>query len=89
VALFVALTEDKLTSNISAGENRGVTLSHDHVVREWIGPIALNGGNVDFKQAVTARSNWNSAQLGVVGFVQDLRTGQVLQAVGASQCLRS
>ena len=89
LALFVALTEDKLTSNISAGENRGVTLSHDHVVREWIGPIALNGGNVDFKRAVTARSNWNSAQLGVVGFVQDLRTGQVLQAVGASQCLRS
>jgi hypothetical protein len=89
LALFVAITEDKLKSSVSAGENRGVTLSHDHVVREWVGPIALNGGHVDFKQAVTARPNWNSAQLGVVGFVQDLRTGQVLQAVGASQCLRS
>jgi hypothetical protein len=89
LALFVALTEDKLTSNVSAGENRGVTLSHDHVVREWIGPIALNGGHVEFKQAVTTRSGWNDAQLGIAGFVQDLRTGQVLQAVGASQCLRS
>lgn len=88
LALFVALTENELTSRVSAGENRGVTLSHDHVVREWIGPIALNGGHVDFKQAVTPRSNWNSAQLGVVGFVQDLRTGQVLQAAGATQCLR-
>lgn len=89
LALFVALTEDKLTSSVSAGENRGVTLSHDHVVREWIGPIALNGDHVDFRQAVTTRSSWNAAQLGIAGFVQDLRTGQVLQAVGASQCLRS
>ena len=89
LALFVAITEDKLTSSVSAGENRGVTLSHDHVVREWIGPIALNDGHVDFKQAVTTRSSWNAAQLGIAGFVQDLRTGQVLQAVGASQCLRS
>jgi hypothetical protein len=89
LALFVALTEDKLTSSVSAGENRGVTLSHDHVVREWIGPIALNGDQVDFRRAVTTRSSWNAAQLGIAGFVQDLRTGQVLQAVGASQCLRS
>jgi len=89
LALFVVLTENKLTSSVSAGENRGVTLSHDHVVRKWIGPIALNEGQVDFKQAVTTGSGWNSAQLGVAGFVQNLRTGQVLQAVGASQCLRS
>ncbi len=89
LALFVVLTEDKLTSNVSAGENRGVTLSHDHVVRKWIGPVALNAGQVDFKQAVTTGPGWNPAQLGVVGFVQNLRTGQVLQAVGASQCLRS
>jgi len=89
LALFVALTEDKLTSSVSAGENRGVILSHDHVVRKWIGPIALNAGQVDLKQAVTTGSRWNLAQLGVAGFVQNLRTGQVLQAVGASQCLRS
>ena len=89
LALFVALTEDKLTSSVSAGENRGVTLSHDHVVRRWIGPIALKDGHTDFKQAVTTRPNWNATQLGVVGFVEDLGTGQVLQAVGASQCLRS
>jgi hypothetical protein len=89
LALFVVLTEDKLTSRVSAGENRGVTLTHDHVVREWIGPIALNAGHAAVKQTVTTRSNWNSAQLGIAAFVQDLRTGQVLQAVGASQCTRS
>ena len=89
LALFVALTEDKITSSVLAGENRGVTLAHDHVVREWIGPIALNDGHAAIKQAVTTRSTWNPAQLGVVGFVQDMRTGRVLQAVGASQCVRS
>ena len=89
LGLFVALTEDKLTSKVSTGENRGVTLAHDHVVREWIGPIAFSAGHADMKQAVTTRSNWNQAQLGIVAFVQDLRTGQVLQAAGASQCLRS
>jgi hypothetical protein len=89
LALFVVLTEDKLTSSVSAGENRGITLSHDHVVRKWIGPIALNAGQVDFKQKVTTGSGWNPVRLGVAGFVQNLRTGQVLQAVGESQCLRS
>ena len=89
LALFVALTEDKITSRVSAGENSGVTLSHDHVVREWIGPIALMGGQAELKRAVTLRSNWNRAELGVVGFVQDMQTGHVLQAVGASECLRS
>ena len=89
LALFVAVTEDRLTSKISAGENRGVTLSHDHVVRQWIGPIALNAGHAEVKQAVTAQPNWNPANLGIVGFVQDMKTGHVLQAVGASQCVPS
>lgn len=89
LALFVVLTESKLTSSVSAGENRGATLSHDHVVRRWIGPMALNGGHVDFKQKVMMRPAWNAAQLGIAGFVQDLGTGQVLQAVGASQCFPS
>lgn len=89
VALFVAVTESKLTSSVAAGENRGVTLSHDHVVRLWIGPIALNNGHVDFKQNVVLHPAWNAAQLGVTGFVQDLGTGKILQAVGASQCVPS
>lgn len=89
LALFVVITEGKLTSSVAAGENRGVTLSHDHVVREWIGPIAMKDGRVTFKQNVTTRPTWNAARLGIAGFVQDLETGQVLQAAGASQCFPS
>jgi hypothetical protein len=89
VALFIAVTEDKLVSNVSAGENRGVTLSHDHVVRQWIGPVALTSGRGEVRQAITPRANWNPANLGIVGFVQDMKTGHVLQAVAASQCAQS
>ena len=89
LALFVVVTEGKLTSSVAAGENRGVMLSHDHVVREWIGPIAMKDGRVDFKRKVTARPTWKAERLGIAGFVQDLETGQVLQAVGASQCVPS
>lgn len=89
LALFVALTEDKIVSRVSAGENSGATLSHDHVVREWIGPIALSGGHAEVERMVAPGPSWNRAELGVVGFVQDMKTGQVLQAVGASACLRS
>jgi len=89
LALFVALTEDRIASRVSAGENSGATLPHDHVVREWIGPIALSGGHAEIERALTPGSSWNRAELGIVGFVQDMKTGRVLQAVGASQCLRS
>ena len=89
LALFVALTEDRLTSKVLAGENRGATLSHDHVVRQWIGPVALHGGHVEFKDNAMTRPAWNAPRMGIAAFVQDLETGQVLQAVGASQCVRS
>ncbi len=48
LALFVALTEDKITSSVSAGENRGVTavqgdgadpLPHDVIVRQGHAPV--------------------------------------------------
>lgn len=37
----LALTEDALSSAIGAGENRGLQLRHDHVVRAYAGPKAL------------------------------------------------
>ena len=36
---FVALYENGLVTEVKAGENRGATLRHDHVVRQWIGPL--------------------------------------------------
>jgi len=87
--LFLAVTESGLTSKVARGENGGVTLSHDHVVRAWIGPIPLAGGKATVRREVALPASWNRAQLNVVGFVEDARSGKVLQAVAAQQCAGS
>ena len=87
-ALYVVVAENGLVSKVTRGENSGSTLAHDHVVREWIGPITLKDGKTHFQQAVTLPATWNRAQLEVAAFVEDARTGEVLQAAGAQQCAR-
>lgn len=88
-ALYLAVTESGLTSKVMRGENGGATLTHDHVVREWVGPIRLTGGAVNVQRDIALPSAWNRAQLNVVAFVEDEHTGAVLQAVSAGQCARS
>lgn len=88
-ALYLALAESGLVSKVTRGENRGVTLAHDHVVREWIGPVRLTGGAARVQRDVALPATWSRARLEVVAFVQDERTGEVLQAVSAHQCAGS
>jgi hypothetical protein len=87
--LYLAVAENGLTSKVTRGENGGVTLAHDHVVRVWIGPIALAGGEARVRREIALPLSWNRAQLEVVGFVEDHNSGRVLQAVAAQQCFRS
>lgn len=87
--LYLAVAENALVSKVTRGENGGVTLAHDHVVRVWIGPIPLAGGEARVRREIVLRAPWNPAQLEVVGFVEDGRSGKVLQAVVAQQCVRS
>ena len=86
LALYLAITEDHLVSHIQAGENSGVTLYHDHVVREWIGPIPFVSGKVVAHRDVALPMNWNQRQLKVIGLVQNTSTGEVLQAVSTEAC---
>ena len=88
-ALYLALAENGLVSKVTRGENRGETLVHDHVVRAWIGPIHLTGGVVQVQREMPLPSAWSRARLEVAAFVQDERTGRVLQAVSAQQCAAS
>jgi len=85
-ALFLALTESKLSSSVARGENAGATLAHDHVVRALLGPIALPHGVGSVQQDVLLDPRWSSAQLTAVAFVQDQVTGRVLQAISALAC---
>jgi hypothetical protein len=81
--LYLALTESGLSNRVSAGENRGVTLSHDWVAREWTGPVALAGAK---GAQATANSRLAAGRGAAVAFVQDRRSGEILQALALPAC---
>ena len=81
-ALYVAAYENRLESRITAGENSGRILHHDHVVLEWRGPYALGTRQLDLALLPKAKI----ADSGVVAFVQNRRTGEVLQALSLAAC---
>jgi hypothetical protein len=86
-ALYVAIIESNLTSAVAAGENKGKTLKHDFVVRDWEGPFAFNAdGSLMLNRAVTLQSGWKPQDLGVTAFVQNRSTGRVLQALQLASC---
>ena len=80
-ALFVALADSQLVSEVKAGENAGVRLTHDHVVRALRGGIAVNaagdaGGDITLPRPAEAGTATT-----VVAFVQNTETGDVLQVL--------
>lgn len=85
-ALYVAVTESGLVSRVTAGENGGVALAHDHVVRALFGPLAFTVGDATFHRELVLPPDWNRAHLEVVAFVSNERTGTVLQALKAREC---
>jgi hypothetical protein len=83
-ALFVALTDSRLVSDVKAGENAGVRLTHDHVVRALRGGIPVNAGGevvTDVTLPVPAEPGVAAT---VVAFVQNTENGDVLQALAVS-----
>jgi hypothetical protein len=83
--LYVARYENGLTTSVKAGENRGKTLTHDFVAREWWGPLAPDAaGDTAFERPLDAQ---RLARGGVAAFVQSRRTGDVLQALALPACL--
>lgn len=84
--LYLAVTEDKLISAVSAGENRNAILRHDHLVRTLVGPLSIPGGRIAERRELSIDPSWQVAQLGVAAFVQDRRSGRVIQAVTTAPC---
>lgn len=87
--LYLAVAENGLLTSVTRGENAGATLAHDHVVRAWIGPIRIAGGSVQAQREVVLPPAWNRSRLEVIAFVQDERSGRVLQALSAPNCAGS
>ncbi|MGH7603214.1 MAG: DUF1223 domain-containing protein [Gemmatimonadaceae bacterium] len=85
-ALYLASYENRLVSSVSAGENRGRTLTHDFVVLEWVGPIAFENGRVAETRDLPLLPKAVAAHSGVAAFVQNRRSAEVLQALMLPAC---
>ncbi|RTL51340.1 MAG: DUF1223 domain-containing protein [Rhodocyclaceae bacterium] len=86
-ALYVALYENGLSSDVKRGENSGAKLHHDYVVREWLGPIPLSPGKAaDLKKKLSLPPDWNAKNMGAAAFVQNRTTGEVVQAMSMKLC---
>jgi hypothetical protein len=84
--LWLAYADSGHVSDVTAGENRGERLRHDHVVRWLHGPFAVDaGGDVVAVIALKPPSDPGIAP-NIVAFVQDMGNGDVLQAVASSEC---
>ena len=79
--LFVALADSGLASEVNAGENRGERLAHDHVVRALSASPADGADGATRLDAVLPWPAERGSAATVVAFVQDVRSGEVLQAV--------
>lgn len=85
--MFVAIYENNLTSHIEAGENEGLTLHHDFVVRKLIGPIALDQNNsAHFQQEIKLDASWKQNAMGVAIFAQNRVNGEIGQALALPFC---
>jgi hypothetical protein len=86
-AVYLAAYENRLASEVKAGENRGRRLEHDFVVREWIGPIAFGESlKVEESRALPLISGADPKNLGVAAFVQNRSTSEILQALMLPAC---
>ncbi|MFZ6846037.1 DUF1223 domain-containing protein [Undibacterium sp. RuTC16W] len=83
--LYVALLENNLVSNVQAGENRGVSLQHDYVVREWGEPVRMMNNSANVTRQISIPVNAVRKNLAVAAFVQSDK-GDVLQALSLPLC---
>ena len=85
--LYLAAYENKLTSQVTAGENKGRTLAHDYVVLEWLGPFDFAAGaRLTEHRELPLLPKAVPGNSGVAAFVQDRRSLEVLQALMLPAC---
>jgi hypothetical protein len=79
---WLALYESSLATDVRAGENRDKRLQHDFVVRDLAGPFASGG----FSHVFKVDAAWKRRDLAVAAFIQEPRSGDVLQALTVPAC---
>ncbi|HXZ95875.1 MAG TPA: DUF1223 domain-containing protein [Burkholderiales bacterium] len=84
---YLALYENNISNDIKGGENSGRILHHDFVVRELVGPIPIDSqGNALIEQTFNLKPGWKLHDSGVTAFVQNKRSGDVLQSLALALC---
>jgi len=84
--LWIAYTESGLVSDVKAGENRGVRLAHDHVVRAWHGPYPADVKGTADATVTIPRPAERGRMPAFVAVVLDEKTGEVLQTLTSHGC---
>jgi hypothetical protein len=82
--LVVARYERGHVSEVLEGENHGATLRHDFVVRHWQAAALPSGAPLATQLAFPAPEHAG----GIAAFVEDTRSGRVLQALALPDCDR-
>jgi hypothetical protein len=86
-ALYLAAYQSRLVNKVDAGENRGRILAHDYVVLEWQGPFGFGAdGRLAQRRELPLLPRASAAESGVVAFVQNRRSAEVLQALMLPAC---
>jgi hypothetical protein len=85
-ALYVAVSESALATQVLRGENAGARLQHDDTVRVLLGPLALAQGKARLSQELTLPAGWRREHLQAVAFVQQANGPAILQAASTAQC---
>lgn len=82
--VIVAITEDRLVTEVRRGENRGRTLRHTAVVRSLVtvGELAVGDRTLTKSVPTALGRDWNAENLRVVAFVQERRSRRIV-GVGA------
>lgn len=78
--VVLAIVEDGVSTKVRAGENSGMTIDDDAIVRKL---MRLGMGTTAMNVAITPDKSWNLARLGVVVFLQDRKTMAIRGAASA------
>jgi hypothetical protein len=85
-ALYLALYEMHLSSAVTGGENTGRRLTHDFVVRQFIGPFNTGRGATDFAHTLDLPATPAGRRFGIALVQADARSGAALSAAAAPLC---
>ncbi len=75
--VWLAYADSGLASDVTSGENRGERLLHDHVVRALHGPFPVGAP----ARVTVSPPAERGSDASLVAFVQDAKSGEVLQTL--------